>query len=366
MGGRCRGCAADRPRLASPPPTMGATVHAAFFSRTGDPSVIQWGELPDPAPGPGQVRVRTLAVAVDAVDALVRSGRWSTPLTFPVAVGRDLVGVVDAIGPGVSGLREGDRVWTSSAGYAGRPGATAELVAVERDRVYAVPDAADPVAFVASLHPATTAVAALHLRAHLQPGETLVVVGANGAVGAALVQEGVASGADVVAVVRDARCVATLEEWGAEAVVADAGSAADAIADRRPDGIHVFIDTTGRADTASAVRRLAPRGRAIVLAGRTSAELDLWTLQVRELRVEGFILSALDASELREVANQVNARWAEGRPLTAHVGEVLGFADAAEAHRRMEAGDLPRTAGRFVGRLVLVPDAPSSDAPRTT
>lgn len=341
-------------------------MHAAFFSRTGDPSVIEWGPLPDPAPGPGQVRVRPQAVAVDAVDTLVRSGRWSTPLAFPVAVGRDLVGMVDALGPGVSGLREGDRVWTSSAGYAGRPGATAERVVVDRERLYAVPDAADPVAFVASLHPATTAVAALHLRAEVQPGETLVVVGANGAVGAALVQEGVASGADVVAVVRDARSAAVLGAWGAEVVIADAGSAADAVAERRAGGIHVFIDTTGRADTASAVRHLAPRGRVIVLAGRTSADIDLWSLQVRELRVEGFILSALDAFELREVADQVNARWAAGRPVTAQVGDVLGFADAAEAHRRMEAAELPRTDDGFVGRLVLVPDATSSAAPRTT
>lgn len=336
-------------------------MHAASFSRTGDPSVIEWGELPDPAAGPGQVRVRTQAVAVDAVDTLVRSGRWSTQLTFPVAVGRDLVGVVDAIGPGVSGLREGQRVWTSSAGYAGRPGATAELVVVDRDRLYEVPDAADPIAFVASLHPATTAVAALHLRAGVQPGETLVVVGANGAVGAALVQEGVASGADVVAVVRDARAAVVLRQWGADVVVGDAG----ALAERRPDGIHVFIDTTGHADTASAVGHLAPRGRVIVLAGRTSADIDLWSLQVRELRVEGFILSALDASELREVAGRVNARWAAGRPLTARVGEVLGFVDAADAHRRLETGDLPRTADGFVGRLVLVPDATSSVAPRT-
>ena len=340
-------------------------MHAAFFSRTGDPSVIEWGELPDPPPGPGQVRVRTQAVAVDAVDTLVRSGRWSTPLAFPVAVGRDLVGIVDEVGPGVIDFSPGDRVWTSSAGYAGRPGATAERVVVDAGRLYAVPDAADPVAFVASLHPATTAVAALHLRARVQPGETLVVVGANGSVGAALVQEGVASGADVVTVVRDSRAVPMLEAWGAEVVVADAGAAADAVAERRPHGIHVFLDTTGRADTASAVRHLAARGRVIVLAGRTSAEIDLWSLQVRELRVEGFIVSALDAFELREVADQVNARWVAGRPLIAQVGDVLGFADAAEAHRRIEAGDLPRTADGFVGRLVLLPDATSSDAPRT-
>ncbi len=330
-------------------------MHAAFFTRTGDPSVIQWGELPDPTPGPGQVRLRPRAVAVDAVDVLVRSGRWRTPLAFPVAVGRDLVGVVDAVGPDVGDVRIGDEVWTSSAGYAGRAGATAELVVVDRDRAYPVPDATDPIEFVASLHPATTAVAALHLRADIRPGETLVVVGANGAVGAALVQEGVASGADVIAVVRDDRSRATLSSWGAEVVVAEAEHAAEVVATRREDGIHVFIDTTGRADTASAVRHLAPRGRVIVLAGRATAEVDLWTVQVRELRVEGFILSALSVGELQSVAARVGARRAEGRPIRAHVGDLLGFADAAQAHRRMESGDLPRTADGFVGRLVLIP-----------
>jgi hypothetical protein len=100
-----------------------------------------------------------------------------------------------------------------------------------------------------------------------------------------------------------------------------------------------------------------------VLAGRTEANIDLWSLQVRELRVEGFILSALDTSELQEVADQVNARWTAGRPFTAHVGEVLGFADAGDAQRRMEAGDLPRSDGGFVGRFVLVPDVTSSGAP---
>lgn len=142
--------------------------------------------------------------------------------------------------------------------------------------------------------------------------------------------------------------------------------AADAGAERRPHGIHVFIDTTGGADTASAVRLLAPRGRVIVLAGHTAADIDSWSLQVRELWVEGFILSALAVGELTTVAAPLVGHWAEGRPLSARVSEVRGFADAAEAHRRMEAGDLPRTADGFVDRLVLVPDATSSAAPRTT
>jgi NADPH:quinone reductase len=77
----------------------------------------------------------------------------------------------------------GERVWTNSAGYGGRPGATAELVAVARERSYRLPAGGDPEAFVASVHPGATAYGALLHRARLAAGESLAVVGANGAVG---------------------------------------------------------------------------------------------------------------------------------------------------------------------------------------
>lgn len=337
-------------------------MRAAFFDRVGDPSVIRWGTLPDPAAGPGQVRVRPEAVAVDAVDTLVRSGKWATPLEPPTAVGRDLVGIVDEIGAGVTGMRVGDRVWTSSAGYDRRPGATAERVVVDADRAYAAPAGADPVDFVAAVHPGTTAIAVLHLCAHVRSGETLVVAGANGAVGAALVQEGLAAGLDVVAITRDARAVGTLEAWGAEAVVADAEGTTGALAARRPHGVDVFVDTTGHADTAGMLDRMTRRGRIVVVAGRRRADVDLWAVQIRELVLRGFILSALDAGELRDVAARLLRRWEEGRPLRAHPGPLAGFADAAEAHRRLEAGELGRTADGFVQRQVLVPRIGAAEA----
>jgi len=333
-------------------------MHAAFFDRVGDPSVIRWAALADPAAGAGQVVVRPEAVAVDAVDTLVRSGRWQTPLTPPTAVGRDLIGVVDEVGAGVTDIAVGDRVWTSSAGYDGRPGATAERVVVDVDRIYPAPPGADAVEFVAAVHPATTAIAALHLRARIQPGETLLIAGANGSVGAALVQEGLAAGADVVAATRDARAAEILRSWGAEGVVADGGGVAEALVARRPGGADVFIDASGHADTAGVVTQLTRRGRVIVLAGRTSADIDLWSLQTRELRIEGFILSALDVGELRWVAGELVARWRDGRAPRARVGEVMSFADAETAHRRIEGGALGRTDDGFVERLVLVPPTP--------
>jgi NADPH:quinone reductase len=202
---------------------------AAYIDALGDASVIRYGELPDPVAGAGQLLVRVEAVAVNNVDTYLRSGRWRSEVSFPLVLGRDLVGTVAAVGIGVTGVEPGQRVWTNSAGYGGRSGATAELVVVDRDRLYRLPAGADPVAFVAAVHPGATAHGALLGRARLHEGETVAVIGANGAVGLCMVQVAAASGAHVVAVVRDRRAEGRLRALGADrVVVAEASEALEA------------------------------------------------------------------------------------------------------------------------------------------
>lgn len=325
-------------------------MHAAWIDALGEPSLIHYGVLPDPTPEAGQVLVKVAAVAVDVVDTLLRSGTWRTPLDFPVVLGRDLVGTVVGLGPGVSDVGTGEWVWTNSAGFGGRPGATAELVPVDRDRLYRLPVGADPVGFVASVHPGATAHGALYGRARLQPGESVAIVGANGAVGMCMVQAAAALGADVVAVVRHERATARLRELGAgRVVVAEAADAVEAAA-----GVDVFVDTTGHADLSRIPESLNPRGRAVVIAGRGPVLLDLWRLQIREIDVLGFVMSAMNLGELSAAAAWINTTHPE-HPLTVDVGRVLGFEDASHAHELIEAGRLPRTPAGTVGRLVLRP-----------
>jgi NADPH:quinone reductase-like Zn-dependent oxidoreductase len=328
-------------------------MRAAFFETTGGPDVIRYGEIPDAVAGPGEVLVRPEAVGVDAVDAIVRSGRWATPLHAPAVLGRDLVGTVVALGEGAAGFAVGDAVWTNSAGYGGRAGATAELVPVERDRLYTLPEGADPVAFVAAVHAGATAYGVLLGRAALRPGETLAVIGGTGAIGQALIQVGAAVGARVVATVRDDRAGARLRELGADAVVvAGAPDAVGAAAAEHP--LDVLVDTTGRIDTAAALAHLAPRGRVVLVAGRSRADLDLWDVETRELVIAGFIMSAMTAPELAVAAAWINGTH-PARPLTSDIGEVLSFADARRAHELLDAGELPRTRYGTVGRIVLTP-----------
>jgi NADPH:quinone reductase-like Zn-dependent oxidoreductase len=324
---------------------------AAYIDDLGGTEAIRYGELPDPDPSPGQVVVRVEAVAVNSVDTLLRSGRWRSEVHFPLALGRDLVGTVAAIGSAVDGFEVGERVWTNSAGYGGRAGATAELVPVERDRLYRLPPGADPVSFVASVHPGATAHGVLLGRAGLAPGECVAVVGANGAVGMCLVQVAATHGAEAVAAIRDRRAAERLRELGAHhVVIADASEAPQMAAGAAPNGVDMLVDTTGRVDVAAAVQQLNPRGRIVLIAGRERQELELWEFYVREAALLGFIMSAMTVDELAAAAEWINAR-----PLQVSVGRVLGFDAAAEAHGMLESGRLPRMADGTVGRLVLRP-----------
>jgi NADPH:quinone reductase-like Zn-dependent oxidoreductase len=357
-------------------------VKAAYIESHGSADDIRYGELPDPEPASGEVLVRVEAVAVNSVDTFVRSGAWRTPVTFPLVVGRDLVGTVVRVGPDAPALatgdpalatgdpalatgdpalatgypvRPGDLVWTNSAGYGGRPGATAELTRVQRDRLYPLPSGADPVRFVAAVHPGATAFGALAGRARLRAGETVAVVGANGSVGMCLIQVAAAYGAEVIASVRDAGSAPRLRELGARTVVTsgDAEHVIGALRERASDGVDVLVDTTGRMGLADVPGLLRPRGRVVLLAGRDRRiDLDQWAFYTRELSLIGFIVSGLTAAELRDAAAWINGTY-PASPLTVSVGQVLTFADAGHAHHVLERGELPRMPDRTVGRLVL-------------
>ena len=320
-------------------------VGAAYITRLGPPEEIRWGELPRPAVGPADVVVRTAAVAVNPVDTFVRSGRYPTPTPFPFVVGRDLVGEVVQPGPGFA---TGDRVWCASMGHGGRQGSFAELVAVPAERLYPLPAGVGVEDAVAVLHPAATAYLALFRHAGLRLGETVYVAGAAGNVGDALVRMATAAGARVVAAARpedEERC----RTAGAVAVIDYRDPKLPArVHEAARGGVDVHIDTSGRHDLRTAVDLLAPGGRIVLLADHgTSPELPVGPLYVKDGRLLGFVISNASVADLTDAARAVNGLLAAGA-LPARITGVLPLREAAEAHRRLEAG-------RVRGRLVLCP-----------
>ncbi|WP_240630269.1 NADPH:quinone reductase [Specibacter cremeus] len=317
-----------------------ALMKAAYIRRLGGPETIEYSGLPTPGPpGPDTVLVRVAATAVNHVDTYVRGGRFATELHFPQVVGRDLVGVVEQAG---AGFRVGDAVWSNSMGYAGRPGAAAEFVAVPADRLYPLPAGVDPVQAVAVLHPGATAHLALHGHAHIQPGETVFVGGAAGQVGSALVVQAVRAGARVIASASAADgdyCrslgAAVVLDYRSETYDDELAAVRDVTGG---SGVDVHIETSGRHRLDLAVELLALRGRIIVLAGvATDAALPVGKLYTRDGGILGFAISNATVAELAGAASAVNALLAAGA-LRARRIEQLPLHAMADAHRRLESG----------------------------
>ncbi|MEK8050965.1 NADPH:quinone oxidoreductase family protein [Ideonella sp. DXS22W] len=151
-------------------------------------------DAPVPEPGPGQVRIDVAVCGVGYVDALVSLGRYQVKPPLPHIPGQEVAGRVAALGEGVSGLALGDRVMaTVRGGFAECALADAQAVWRLPERLADAPAAGFRINHLTALH-------GLRDRARLQPGETLVVLGAAGGVGMAAVQVGRAMGAQVIAV----------------------------------------------------------------------------------------------------------------------------------------------------------------------
>ncbi|HLQ86446.1 MAG TPA: NADPH:quinone reductase, partial [Salinisphaeraceae bacterium] len=319
-----------------------------FIRHPGSADSIIVGELPVPQPGPTDVLVHMEASAVNQVDLFVRSGAFPTHTPFPFVIGRDLVGTVAAAGPGTE-FAAGDPVWCNSLGHHGRQGAFAQYAVVAAERLYPLPAQVEPSQAAAVLHPGATAHLGLLREARLSAGETLLVEGAAGGVGSAVVQMASTLGARIIAT-----AAAQDESWcrscGADVVYdyhdrdlyQQIGAAA-------PDGVDVWWDTSGRNDFSQCLPLLAMGGRAVVMSGLQGASptLPVGQMYPREITLHGFAISNASTSDLAAAAKTVNRLLDMGR-LQARIGATFRLADAAQAHAALEDGSVK-------GRIVVLP-----------
>ena len=117
-------------------------MRATFYEQTGPArTVLQLADLPDPAPGPGEVRVRLLWSGVNPSDVKARAGLRAGPMPFPRIIPHsDGMGVVDAVGEGVSPARIGERVWLWNAAWGRASGTAAECIALPSGQAVRLPD----------------------------------------------------------------------------------------------------------------------------------------------------------------------------------------------------------------------------------
>lgn len=317
-------------------------MQAVGLYEFGGPDVLRVVDLPEPHAGPGEVRVRVRAAAVNPADTLVRSGVHARALAgvpAPYVPGMDIAGVIDEIGPGAeTELSPGEPVMAMVMPLGPAGGAYAEYVVLPAGWVVRAPAGNDHAAAATLPMNGLTALLALDQLA-LAPGSTLAVIGAAGTLGGYLVQLGRHAGLTVVADAAPAD-EALVRLSGAADVVARGSGVAERIRARYPDGVDAVADTAlVGPDLLDALRD----GGAYAMF-RSGAEPGGHEIDGgNRIAVERTFVP--DYAGRTDKLNQIR-RLAESGVLTPRVATTLPAAEAADAHRRLEAGGLR-------GRLVL-------------
>jgi NADPH:quinone reductase len=172
-------------------------VHAIRFTKTGGPEVLEWQQVEVGKPGQGQVRLRHTAVGLNYIDTYQRSGLYPMPL--PSGLGSEAAGVIEEVGPGVSGLKAGDRV-----AYAGGPlGAYSEARVMPADRLVPIPDGISDQQAAAMMLKGMTAWYLIRRTYPVKRGDTILIHAAAGGVGLIVCQWAKYLGATVIGTVGD-------------------------------------------------------------------------------------------------------------------------------------------------------------------
>lgn len=326
---------------------MRALVCSRLGAGFGDVGLADW---PLPEPGPREVRVRVHAASLNFPDLLMLKGEYQFRPEPPFVVGMDLAGVVEATGEGVERWRTGDRV----AGGA-KTGAFADFAVVGEDRLSRIPDAMEFAAAAAYPAAYTTACVSLVERARLQSGETLLVLGASGGVGAAALDVGRLLGARVIAGTGGPAKAEALKAYGADAVIDTSGGFRDEVKTLTGGaGADVIFDPVGGAAFDEATRCIAFDGRLLVV-GFASGD-NTRTVRANLALIKAFSVMGVRAGEYgrrfpergRAVSETI-WRWAEEgltRPLIFGEWPLERWREAFEAM-------LDRS---LVGKVVLTMD----------
>lgn len=322
----------------------------------GGPETLRLEDVADPVPGPGELLVRVAAVSLNFPDALIIADKYQFKPPRPFVPGSELAGVVVAVGEGVSTHRPGDRI-AAVTGHGG----LAELAVVPAWKAVTIP-AGVALASAAVLGMVYgTVLHGLTDRARLEPGETLLVLGAAGGIGLAAVELGRLMGARVVAGVSSPEKAQAARAAGADEVIVYPRAPFDAATARAlaarfkaaaPEGFDVVFDPVGGDYAEPALRAIAWEGRYLVVgftAGIPRIALNLPLLKAASIIgiYWGHWSQRHPARFQAEMAQLLD--WlAQGR-LRPAIAAHHAFAEAPDAIARM-------TARSVVGKLVVTVD----------
>ena len=260
-------------------------MKAVLCKAFGPPETLVVEDLPSPSPGDGEVVVTVHACGVNLPDSLVIAGKYQLKPPLPFSPGGEVAGTIKAVGPGVNRFRVGDRVIALPlyGGYA-------EELRVSQEKLLRLPDGIDFAQGAAFAISFGTAHYALRERARVQPGETLLVLGAAGGSGLAAIALGKLMGARVIAAASTGEKLDLCTQQGADAVINYTGEdlRARIVELTEGRGVDVIFDPAGGELAERAMRSMAWNGRFLVI-GFASGDITKAALNLPLLKGFGII-----------------------------------------------------------------------------
>ena len=327
----------------------GGAMKAVVCSEFGPPEKLTIQEVSDPVAGEGEVLIDVKAVPITFPDTLMLQDKYQFKASLPYVPGGEVVGVVSALGPGVEGIAVGDRV----VGRIGVTGGMAEQAVCHYKGVMPLPDAAGFAESSGLLYAHGTTYYGLKYRAGMQPGESLLVLGAGGQLGLSAIEIGKLMGARVIAAASTEDKLDLCRELGADETI---NYAEESLKDRTKEltggaGVDVVYDGVGGDYAEQALRAIGWNGRFLVIgftAGIPSIPLNLTLL--KGCQIVGVFFGAMMTNE-PELGASITAdllEWVAGGQLKPHVSGRYSLDEAPAALRLM----MDRKAK---GKLVIEP-----------
>jgi NADPH:quinone reductase len=320
-------------------------MKAIVVREFGEPEVMKIAEAAKPQPGPGQVLVRVKAAGVNPADTYMRSGNYAMKPPLPYTPGSDGAGVVEAVGPSVSSVKAGQRVYLARS----LSGTYAEYALASVAQVLPLPEKVSFSQGAGVYVPYGTAYRALEQIAHARAGELLLVHGASGGVGTAAVQIARAKGMTVIGTAGTEKGRELALREGAHHVVDHRapGYQEEILRFSGGRGVDVIVEMLANQNLGADLKLLAPRGRVVVIGSRGEVTINPRDMMGKESAIYAMLLWNITDADAAAVHAALHAGLDNGtlRPV---VGTEMPLADAPKAHRAvMQPG--------AYGKIVLVP-----------
>jgi len=305
----------------------------------GGPEVLTPARRPVPEPGPGQVLVRVTAAGVNGPDVMQRQGLYPAPPGASDLLGLEVSGEIVGLGEGVARWEVGDRVCALTKG-----GGYAEFVAIDGAHCLAIPPGVSEVDAAGLCETWFTVWSNVFHGHEVAEGANFLVHGGAGGIGSTAIQAGAAMALTVFATAGSAEARAFCESLGAARAIDYREEDFVAVL-KEAGGADIVLDIMGGDYVARDIKACRMDGRIIQLAFRAGSKvtLDLMPLMLKRLTLTGSTLrprsDAFKAAVARELEDRIWPLFATGRVRTV-THAVLPLAEAAEAHRMMEAGGL--------------------------